>query len=353
MAKLPPAEYNSWGDCLKGIGPGVLFCTILGITAWALEKIIHPHLFMVNYVIIAILLGIAGKNLVLKKLMIVSFFQPGIDFCTRVFLMIGVILLGARMDFLEVTSVGGNALLMVAISITLGIFLGGIVGSKTLGKRGGHLMGIGVGICGVSAIMASAPILKARENEILVALGAVLLTDLMVLFGLPLTAAFWGWGEEFTGYFAGTVTANTAQAVAVGHAHSLTAGTFATITKSARNALMPVVILTMGYIYTLRGLPTGERICWGLLWDRFPKFVLGFLLASLIATAGLFSPETQTTLGNLSQWLFVICFVGLGAGIDFSLMGKRDLLPVILGVGIAMVIAIYAFFWIRLILGVN
>ncbi len=353
MAKLPPDCFNSWGDYLKKILPGLFFCILLGITAWRMEKIIQPHFFMINYVIIAILLGVAGKNLVLKRLKTTPVFQPGIDFCTRVFLMVGVVILGTRMDFREVTSVGGNALVMVGISITLGIILGGIIGSKTLGKRGGHLLGIGIGICGVSAIMASAPILKSREKEIIVALGAVILTDFLVLFGLPIVAAFWGWGEVFTGYFAGTVTANTAQAVAVGHAHSLAAGTVATITKSARNALMPAAILTLGYIYTKRGLPTGECISIKLLWERFPKFVLGFLLASVFSTLGVFSPGTLKAFSNLSQWLFVFCFVGLGAGIDFSLLGKRDLLPVFFGVGIAVIIGVYAFFWIRLVLGVN
>ncbi len=353
MAKLPPDGYNSWGGYIIALVPGLIFCTFLGFFAWMLERVIQPHFFVLNYVIIAIVLGIAGKNLILNRLKATRIFQPGIEFCTRVFLMTGVVILGTRMNFMEVTAVGGNALLMVTISIGLGIILGGVVGRYTIGERGGHLLGIGIGICGVSAIMAAAPVLKAREKEILIALGAVLLTDFLVLFGLPFLAAFWGWGEELAGYFAGTVTANTAQAVAVGHAHSQGAGTIATITKSARNALMPVSILCMGYIYILRGMPTGERISGKILWSRFPKFVLGFLLASLLATLGLIPPETKETLSNLTQWFFVICFAGLGAGIEFSLLGKKDLLPVILGVGIAVLIGFYAFFWIRIVLGVG
>jgi len=340
-------------EYLRSLIPGILCCTALGLGAIFLDSLLPPGVPAINYVLIAIFIGFLFKSLVLDKVDKEGILEPGINFSARFFLIAGVVLIGSRMDLGEIMLIGGNALLMVALAISIAIVLGGWLGKKGSGQRGGHLLGIGMGICGISAIMAAAPVLQSREKEVFLAVGTVMVADIIMLLGLPFLAGFMGWGEEFTGYLAGTVTANTAQAVAVGHACSITAGSIATITKSARNVLLPAAIGLMAYYYVVRGLPTGEKLEWSLLWRRFPKFVLGFLFFSLLTTLGVFSTAILDVLNSSSQIFFAICFAGLGAGLNIALLEKKDLFTVLSGMGILLTLFLFAFLWIRLVLGLN
>jgi uncharacterized integral membrane protein (TIGR00698 family) len=241
---------------------------------------------------------------------------------------------------------------MVSISITGMVLSAGYISNRyQLGHRVGHLVGTGIGVCGVSAIIATAPAIKANDKELLIAIGASLLTDVMCLFGIPLLGHYLGWNDIFVGYLSGTVPSNTAQCIATGFAFSDVSGGVATITKSARNALMPVLILVLVYYYTKKGLPVGEKVRFGLLWSKLPKFVLGLLVLSVMASFDLFTPEMVKTVKHMYMWLFSFCFVGIGASVDFGQFKRRDLAPIIAGFVLTLVLFVYAFFFAGYVLG--
>ncbi len=343
MGKLPTKESNSWAGYMKTIMPGFLLCLGLGSAArWFDQSVVFEHIFFLNYVLIAILLGLFVRNIIpLPKT-----FNPGIDFSARTCLFIGIVLLGARLNLLEIFSVGASALVMVSISITACILICGFAGKK-LGssERCGHLVGAGVGVCGISAIIALAPIIKVREREILAAVGAVLLNDIIILAVLPAVGHQFGWGDTLFGFMAGVVPSNTAQCIAIGYAYSDAAGAVATVVKSARNALLPLVIMAMAYVYTKKGLPVGEKVSVKLLWTKFPKFIVGLLAAALLNTFGLLTADAVSIAGSLSSWFFVICFAGIGAGINIKETGKQDLAVMAIGIGMAAIIGVYAFIY--------
>ncbi len=348
MAKIPGEQYGSWSNYIKSIFPGLLFCFALGVLArWIDVNVIPEQLFIVNYVLIAILLGLIIKNTVPG----LGFLEAGIDFSAKICLFIGIVLMGAGLNLVEIFQVGGSAIIMVAISITMCIYICGFLAKKIFdNERWGHLVGTGIGVCGVSAVIALAPAIKSREREILAAIGAALLTDVMVLLLLPTIGHPLGFSDTLAGYIAGIVPSNTAQCIAIGYAYSEPAGAIATIVKSARNAFMPIVILVMTYIYTRRGLPVGEQVRLGLLWSKFPKFVLGLLIAATIGTLGFISAEGVALAGNLSTWFFVTCFVGIGAGIDLKSIGTQDLTVIGFGFVMTIILGLYAFAFSRFIL---
>lgn len=341
MAKVPAGKDESWGQYIKEIVPGLLFCTLLALLARSIDQYIIPdRLHVINDVIIAILLGLIVKNTVpnLGRL------TRGIQFSAKICLYIGIVLMGARLNLGEVVQTGGTALIMVAISITMSICLCGWLGKKIFSnERLGHLVGIGSGICGISAIMALSPVIKAKEKEILAAVGAAILTDIMVLLLLPVIGHLLLWGDTLAGFVAGVASSNTAQCIAIGCAYSEQAGTIATIVKSARNALMPIVILVMTFIYTRRGLPVGEKFHARVLWVKFPKFVLGLLIAAAAGTLGLISSEGIALSRELSSWFFVICFVGIGAEIDLKSIGVQELTVLGFGLAMALILGLYAY----------
>jgi len=348
MSKIPAKHYGGWGNYTLNIMPGLIFCFAFGALArWMDDHIVPEELFIVNYVLIALLLGLIIRNILpgLGKL------EDGIEFASKICLFIGIVLLGATLNLVEIFQIGSSAIIMVAISITLCIFLCGWMGKKIFNnERWGHLVGAGIGVCGVSAIMALAPAIKARQREILAAIGASLLTDIMVLVGLPSIGHPLEFSDTLAGFIAGVVPSNTAQCIAIGHAYSDPAGVVATIVKSARNAFMPVVILVLTYIYVRRGLPVGEKVTPVMLWSKFPKFIVGLLIAATLGTLGIISPQGIEWSDELSTWFFVTCFVGIGAGIDIKSLGTRDL--TVLGIGFLMTIllALYAYFYSSIIL---
>lgn len=343
MAQIPPETHRTWSSYIISVMPGLLLCFALGMAArWLDANFIPEQLFVVNYVLIAILLGMFVRNcLPLPQ----EIFGEGIDFSAKICLYVGIVLLGARLDLVEIFTIGTNALIMVSISIAFCIAICGWFARRLgEGERWGHLVGVGIGVCGVSAIMAVAPAIKAKKREIVTAIGAALLTDVMVLLALPAVGGMLGWGDMLAGFTAGVVPSNTAQCIAIGHAYSDGAGAVATIVKSARNALMPVVVLVITYVYTRRGLPVGEKVRASLLWSKFPKFIVGLLVAACLATAGLISPEGAAAARTLSTWFFVTCFVAIGAGIDIRQLRGKD--AAVIGFGFPMTLILWGYVYI-------
>jgi len=314
---------------------------------WLAYNTALGELFFINHVIIAILLGLLIKNLARSSIVL----DAGITFAVKICLYIGIVLLGATLNLGEIFQVGANALVMVVISITMCVLIGGLLGRLLFNNsRWGHLVGAGIGICGISAVMALAPAIRAREREILAAIGAAIVTDLLVLVVLPSTGYYLGWSESLGGYLAGVVPANTAQSIAIGYTYSELSGVIATIVKSARNAFIPVVVLLMTYFYTRQGLPVGEKVTPKLLWDKFPKFIVGLVAAAVLSTMGLISSEGIYLSGELSRWFFVTCFVGIGASIDLRALGGRDLAAISLGPVLAVFVALYLLLYNHLFL---
>jgi len=348
LAKIPPDKYKNWAAFLVGVSPGMLFCIVLGTLARFIDaRLVPEQLFMFNYVLFAIILGLLARNLFVLP----EAFKEGAAFSAKIFLYTGIVLLGAGLNLRQIYSVGAAATLMVAVSITFSIaFCGWLMKKLAANERWGHLIGTGLGVCGISAIMALAPVIKAKEKEIITAIGAALLNDLLVLLALPFVGHALGWGDTLAGFLAGAVPANTAQAIAIGHAYSDSAGAVATIVKSTRNALLPPVILVMAGLYLRKGLPVGERVRAGMLWSKFPKFILGLLIAAALSTSGLLPLQALAAAKALSSWLFACCFAAIGASMELKEMRSRDLSALSFALMITAFLGFYAYYYVTLFL---
>ncbi len=352
MAKIPAEPHTSWAGYIKAVIPGLVLCFLLGgLARWIDINYIPEHLLVVNYVLLAIMFGVFARKFIPLRWEI---FDAGINFSQKICLYAGVVLLGARLNLFEIFSVGASAILMVSISITLCILLCGWLARFWGGnERWGHLIGVGLGVCGVSAIMAVAPAIRAKQREIVTAICASLLTGIVVLLALPALGGLLGWGDMLAGFIAGVVPSNTAQCIAIGHAYSDGAGAVATVVKSARNALMPVVVLVLAYAYTCRGLPVGEKVEPSLLWKKFPKFIVGLLITAALTTMGFITPEGASLARTATNWLFVTCFVGIGAGIDVDTLKGKDLAVIGLGLPMTVLLWVYVYMYATTILSLS
>lgn len=294
-----------------------------------------PH---TEYVLFAIALGMLVRNV----FPLPKFFGPGIA-SYELWMKTGVALLGARLVLQEVFLIGAGGIALVLIEIVVAIvtaaYLGRLFGLK---EKLASLLGIGIGVCGVSAIISSTSAIEAEEDDAAYAIATILLFGAIMLFLYPALGTWLGLSDTAFGYWTGLSIDNTAEAVATGFAFSEAAGNVATVVKLSRNALMGLVVLIMALHYARKGITGHVPNKVAFLWNRLPKFLLGFLAFSLLATVGFITPGQAKILNNVSKWLFMLTFAGVGLSTDFKRM-KAGLKPFLVGFGVETIVSIVTF----------
>ncbi|MGO9307825.1 MAG: YeiH family protein [Spirochaetia bacterium] len=293
---------------------------------------------LASNVIIAIIGGMIIGNLVpLPKLLV-----PGIA-SYEFFLKVGIVLMGARFLVTDVARLGGIGLAMVVVEILFSIaFVTLFARWFRLPEKLGSLLSVGVGICGVSAIIGAAPSIEAEKEQTGYAIAVILVFGAAALVVYPLIGRLLSMSDKLFGVWAGLAVDNTAEAVATGAIYSKAALAYTTLAKLCRNALMGFVILGFAASYARRGMARQVTHKGRFLWQKFPKFVLGFLGLSVIFSVlfALFSGKDAHAylagrvgaMRNLSEWAFQLTFVGVGLRTNFRDMVRTGVRPLIVGV---------------------
>jgi uncharacterized integral membrane protein (TIGR00698 family) len=316
------------------IVPGVLLLAGIGYAAKVLEhslntyaKAHHWTFPNIEYVLWAILIGLVISN----TLAIPKVFEAGIA-TYEFWLKLGIVLLGARFVVADVLKLGGISLALVVIEITLSLALMTALGKLfKLKPKLISLLAIGSAVCGVSAIIAAKGAIDADDEDSSFAIAAILALGALSLFTFPAIAHSLHMNDVSYGLWAGLGVDNTAEATAAGALYSDAAGKVAVLAKTARNAMIGFVVLGYALYWAGRGQAQAVGNKAAFLWKRFPKFILGFLLISLLVSFHTFSNGQVTSLGNLSKWAFLLTFAGVGLRTNFRVMSKQGLRPFIVG----------------------
>jgi uncharacterized integral membrane protein (TIGR00698 family) len=314
--------------------PGVLLLAAIGwlgkfaeqsISAYA--KAHHMHLPNIEYVLWAILIGLVIGNTVA----IPTIFQAGIG-SYEFFLKAGIVLLGARFLLGDVLKLGGISLALVAVELALSIAFMSVLGKIFgLSPKLTSLLAVGSSICGVSAIIAAQGAIEADDEDASYAIAAILALGAISLFVFPLVGHALHLSDHAYGLWAGLAVDNTAEATAAGALYSDAAGKVAVLAKTTRNATIGFVVLGFALYYAARGGARQVENKAAFLWRKFPKFVLGFLLISVLATVGFFSKPQLTSLANLSRWAFLLTFAGVGLRTNFKQLRAQGIRPFLVG----------------------
>ena len=198
------------------------------------------------------------------------------------------------------------------------------------------MLAIGTSICGVSAIVAAKGAIRARNSDVSYAIAAILALGAVALFLLPPLGHAIGLTDREFGLWAGLAVDNTAETTATGYLFSDHAGKIAVLVKSTRNALIGFVVLGFALYWAARGqadeIAPGAKAKAAFIWDKFPKFVLGFLAVSAIATAHLLSKGQTANLANVSKWAFLLTFAGVGLNTDIRQIARTGWRPLVVSV---------------------
>jgi uncharacterized integral membrane protein (TIGR00698 family) len=327
-----------------GVIPGVLLLAAVGYAGKLLERNVgtyakaHHWTFPnIEYVLWAILIGLAISNTV----GVPQIFRAGVA-TYEFWLKTGIVLLGSRFLLGDVLKLGGVSLALVAIEIA-----GAIAFMTFLGRAFGlrpkltSLLAVGSAVCGVSAIIATQGAIEADEEDSSFAIAAILALGALSLFTFPLIGHALHLSDHAYGLWAGLAVDNTAEATAAGALYSDAAGKLAVLAKTTRNAMIGFVVLAYAIYWASQGQAKTVGNKAAFLWQKFPKFVLGFLLISVLATYHFFTKEQTTALANLSRWAFLLTFAGVGLRTNFREMRKQGLRPFAVGAIGEVVIAVF------------
>lgn len=248
-------------------------------------------------------------------------------------LKIGIVLLGARFVLGDIARLGGLSLIQILVDMTVaGTII--ILAARAFGLSGklGSLLAIGASICGVSAIVAAKGAIRARNSDVSYAIAAILALGAVALFVLPPLGHGIGLTDREFGLWAGLAVDNTAETTATGHLFSDHAGKIAVLV----NALIGFVVLGFALYWAARGqadeIAPGARAKAAFIWDKFPKFVLGFLAVSAISTAHLLTKGQTANLANVSKWAFLLTFAGVGLNTDIRQIARTGWCPLVVAV---------------------
>jgi uncharacterized integral membrane protein (TIGR00698 family) len=335
---------------LAALLPGIALLALVGYAGKFLEQSIarygkahHYVLPNIEYVLWAILLGVLIANTVgLPRI-----FRAGVA-TYEFWLKTGIILLGARFILGDILHLSGISFVLIFVELALALTF------MTWLGRGFHLppklvtlLAVGSSICGVSAIIATQGAIDADEEDSSIAIAAILALGAISLVVFPLVGHALHMSDHAYGLWTGLAVDNTAEATAAGALYSESAGKFAVLAKTCRNACIGFVVLGYALYWARRSQAAAIANKGAFLWRQFPKFVLGFLFISLLATLGTldlhrfpslaplvpygFNRGQIAALGNLSRWAFLLTFAGVGLRTSFRDLAKQGLKPFLVG----------------------
>ncbi len=272
----------------------------------------------IEYPIYAILLGLAA-NVMLHALGVRERMRGA--FRTEFFIKTGLVLLGASVNLSLIVSAAGPAILQAVLLIsTIFLFTWWVGGLFGLDVRLRALLSAAVSICGVSAAIAAAGAVGAKKEQLAYTASLVVVFAIPMIFIQPWLASTLGLPEVVAGAWIGGNIDTTAAVTAAGTIVGEDALQVATVVKLTQNALMGVVAVLLTLYFVMRvetsaGMP---RPGLGELWRRFPKFVLGFIAASVIATWWLTTvpadqgKATIAIANALRTWFLILAFISIG-----------------------------------------
>src|SRR5688572_1136584 len=353
-----PAKRSTVADIL----PGLALSVLVALLARAVHNAFPPGVAAaVGEVILAVLLGLLIGNTVGLP----TYFAPGIRFSFQTVLRLAIVLLGAAFSVQQVAAIGGKAVLMIVVLMAVALLAAHALGRLAgVPPRLATLIGVGTAVCGNSAIVATAPVIGAHDDEVSFAVATNTLFGTLAVFLYPILGHAMHLRDPAFGSWAGSAVNDTSQVVAAGFAYSEGAGKIATAVKLTRNALMGVVIVLMGVLYRRARAKEESSVpsdapratLWLRVQQSVPLFVLGFLAMAALQSAGVIR-ELSTRVGrdltlDAQFWarvLILVALAGVGLSTKIAAMRRAGLKPFYVGFAVAAAVSAVSLLWIHTI----
>lgn len=291
-------------------------------------KGLFTELLHFNYVVICLVVGILIRNVV----GVPKSWEPGLSYYS-VFLHAGIIMLGSQYLLRDIVKLGPVTIAIMVVfvfgSAALLIFIG------RLFRADDSLMGVmaaGFSMCGVTAAVATAPMVRARSEQITYAIAATVSFGVFCMLGLPYVARL----LEITQYSFGVISAtgvpNSAQVIASGYMYGFEAGKVSGFVNIGRVVLIPIGALFIYFLSMTREVLAAEKIdVWQTVKEKFPVYVFGFVIVWAANCFHLFPKPAVFAMEKVMIWFFSLSFVGLGLQTKLSDVRRAGIRGAIVG----------------------
>jgi uncharacterized integral membrane protein (TIGR00698 family) len=313
--------------------PGLLLKGSVAAIARLTGRFLPPA---ISEVLVAVLLGLIVANV----LTLPSSVKPGVRFGVQRILRLGIILLGARLSLVDVARIGFGAVGLVVLCMTVALSVAFVAGRLLrVPPRLALLIGVGTAVCGNSAIVATAPVIKAEEREVSFAVGTITLFGTLAVFLYPLIGHALGMTAPQFGIWSGVAVNDTSQVIATSAAYDPEARDVAAVVKLVRNTLMAPLLLLIAWAWNRYGAASTDAAAKGAR-GAFPLFVLGFLGVALLRTVGVVDRPTAAFIDEGAKVCILVALAGVGLSTRLVDMRKVGLIPFALGLSVATALAV-------------
>ncbi|SFW39377.1 YeiH family protein [Luteibacter sp. UNCMF366Tsu5.1] len=311
--------------------PGILLAFAVAAVAFGLGRMLP----LVGGAVFGIVLGIVLRQVVPLD----ARFQPGIRFASKQVLQWSIIALGFGLSITQVARTGLESLSVTLATVTAaGLAAWGLGRLLRVHDALKLLIGIGTAICGGSAIAAVVPILKPDEHDTAFAISTIFLFNLVAVLTFPALGHWMGLSNLGFGLWAGTAINDTSSVVAAGYAYSHAAGDYATIVKLTRATLIIPICLVIALVVAWKHKRSGATDF--SLARIFPWFILWFLVASAIRTAGVIPAAALPVIHFVAECLIIVALTAIGLSADLRRMASTGPRPILLGLGVWAAVAL-------------
>ena len=251
---------------------------------------------------------------------------------TELFVKIGLILLGTSVIFGDILKAGSLGLIQ-ALVVVISVWYFAFWVSKKMGidEEFAIMISSAVSICGVSAAIATSGAIKGDSKKLSYVISIVLITAIPMIIFLPFIAQALGLSQAVTGAWLGGTIDTTGAVIASGTMVGEEALKISTIVKFSQNVLLGFAAFAISIYWTVtnnqssavqEAKPTGS-----IIWERFPKFVLGFIAASLLFSFVISSETIDSVKGGfkaLQGLWFALAFTSIGLETKFSDLFSKE-----------------------------
>lgn len=241
---------------------------------------------------------------------------------TEFFIKIGLVLLGAEVLFTTIAKVGAYGMVQsIIVIVAVFYFCYWIAKKLGLDDEFASILGTAVSICGVSAAIAAGGAVKGDQKKISHTISLVLLCAIPMLIFQPLIAKAVGMLPAVAGAWIGGTIDTTGAVVAAGAIAGEAAMAVAVVVKMAQNVLIGFAAFFLAVWFTFKGQAAGEKPSLMEIWFRFPKFVVGFIIASIVFSFFMSEASAKAVTGitaGLRGWWFTMAFLCIGLETKFK-----------------------------------
>lgn len=295
------------------LAPGLLLTSAIALAAYAAEWM-EVHLIndaVLENLVLAILLGMIFRS----TFRLPEHFEPGIRFAAKALLEAAIVLLGASISLQALEAVGVLTILGITCIVGLSIFFSYSIG-RALGLHNklALLVACGNSICGNSAIVAAAPVIRAEASDVAASIAFTAILGIAIVLGLPFLMGAFSLDAARYGTLAGLTVYAVPQVLAAAQPGGLIAVQTGALVKLVRVMLLGPVLILLG-VLSARGNTEGEdaRIAWKAV---VPWFIIGFGLMITLRSAEVIPLQMVEPINRVSGFLTVLSMAGLGLAVD-------------------------------------